>query len=352
MESTILIVDDEMSARENISAILEGRGYHLEFAPSGLEAIQITRKLNPDLILLDIMMPGMDGYQVCKIIRDDPNLREIPILLLTALEDRESRLNGLGAGADDFLSKPLDPQELRARVATIIRLNRYRTLLDQRDDLKAMAKRVLQAQEQERKQISREIHDDIGQSLIVHNLHLRSIYESLPKQNEELRKSIDELLTESTDIYTKLHLLAQNLRPPLLNTLGIGMAMHAFCDDFSRHSGLPTQFEADVEDLKVPELVAITLYRVMQEALTNIVKHSRATQGWVTLNVEDDEISFSVQDNGIGFLAGQVEQKGLGLQGMQERVMLAGGEFNVRTGPGKGTVVSVLFPGRMSEEQS
>ncbi len=102
--------------------------YELELAQDGPQALELAHTLQPDLILLDVMMPGMDGYEVCRRLRADPLLAEVPIIMVTALDDRSSKLQGLAAGADDFLSKPFDRAELRARVQTITRLNRYRSL--------------------------------------------------------------------------------------------------------------------------------------------------------------------------------------------------------------------------------
>ncbi|MBA3533024.1 MAG: response regulator, partial [Ardenticatenales bacterium] len=116
--STILIVDDEPGGRIVLEGVLISQGYNLAFASDGPEALEKARELAPDLILLDVMMPGMDGYEVCRRLRATPRLAEIPIVLLTALNDRESRLRGLQAGADDFLTKPFDREELRARVKT------------------------------------------------------------------------------------------------------------------------------------------------------------------------------------------------------------------------------------------
>ena len=129
---TILIVDDEESGREALEGVLFTDAYNLVFAENGKEALEKAVETLPDLILLDVMMPGMDGYEVCRQMRKDVLLAEIPILMLTALDDRESRLTGIEAGADDFISKPYDRIELRARVRTIVRLNRYRHLLLER----------------------------------------------------------------------------------------------------------------------------------------------------------------------------------------------------------------------------
>jgi CheY-like chemotaxis protein len=127
-----LIVDDTETGREILEALLQSSTYQLAFASNGPEALLKAEALTPDLILLDVMMPGMDGFEVCRRLRSNPRLAEIPIILVTALDDRQSRLQGIEAGADDFVTKPFDHAELRARVRTITRLNRYRRLLDER----------------------------------------------------------------------------------------------------------------------------------------------------------------------------------------------------------------------------
>jgi len=131
-KSSILIVDDAPAGREAMEALLFSPAYDLHLASSGAEALAMAAKLRPDLILLDVMMPGMDGFEVCRRLRADPDLAHIPIILVTALDDRSSRLQGINSGADDFVSKPFDSTELRARVRTITRLNRYRRLLEER----------------------------------------------------------------------------------------------------------------------------------------------------------------------------------------------------------------------------
>jgi PAS domain S-box-containing protein/putative nucleotidyltransferase with HDIG domain len=130
--STILIVDDEPFGRKTLEALLSMYDYQLEFASDGPEALSQAAKLTPDLILLDVMMPGMDGFEVCRTLRADPVLSEVPVIMITALDDRESRIQGIEAGADDFISKPFDHTELRTRIRTITRLNRYRCLMNER----------------------------------------------------------------------------------------------------------------------------------------------------------------------------------------------------------------------------
>lgn len=141
--NTILIVDDEPAGRETLESILEPEGYYLVLAENGYQAIEKAKAVQPDVILLDVMMPGMNGFEVCRHIRNEKELAEVPILFLTALDDRQSLLNGLEAGADDFISKPVDRYELRARLLGITRLNRYRKLMNERKNLEEAHKQLL-----------------------------------------------------------------------------------------------------------------------------------------------------------------------------------------------------------------
>ena len=131
----ILIVDDDSRGRETLEALLTGLGHNLHFSDSGFAALKQASVLPPDLILLDVNMPGIDGFEVCRRLRADPILTDVPVVMTTALDDKASRIEGIEAGADDFITKPIDRLEIRARVNTIIRLNRYRKLMKQQADL-------------------------------------------------------------------------------------------------------------------------------------------------------------------------------------------------------------------------
>jgi len=130
-QSTVLIVDDEPRALTLLRNVIEPEGYRVVSAQDGATTLTLATAERPDVILLDVMMPGMDGYETCRRLRATPVLATVPILLLTALDDRDSRLRGLDAGADDFLTKPFDAVELRIRLRTISRLNRYRRLYEE-----------------------------------------------------------------------------------------------------------------------------------------------------------------------------------------------------------------------------
>ncbi len=126
----ILIVDDHPSSRMTAVALLSVEGYDVLEAESGAAALDCVAQANPDLILLDVMMPGMDGYEVCRQLKQDEHTRLIPVVFVTALNDRRARLRGIEAGGDDFLSKPFDQLELSARVNSLVRQKRLNEDLD------------------------------------------------------------------------------------------------------------------------------------------------------------------------------------------------------------------------------
>lgn len=139
----VLIVDDIPQNLKLLKGLLQPLGYHVLEADSGEAALDIMRKVDVDLVLLDVMMPGMDGFEVCRRAKNDPQLRMVPIILVTALDDSESKIRGIEAGADDFISKPLSKAELIARTKSLIKLKRINSnLADIENILFSIAKAV------------------------------------------------------------------------------------------------------------------------------------------------------------------------------------------------------------------
>ena len=342
--STILIVDDSQSARETLLATLEGQDYQILTAENGSHALQLASEARPDLILLDVMMPGMDGFEVCRRLRATPELAEVPIVLLTALDDHTSLMQGLEAGADDFFTKPIDRGELLARIRTITRLNRYRTLAQQREKLSEMAEHVVMAQEEERLRISRELHDDLGQALTTHLLAIRNLQSDLSVPMVQLFERLESLHQQSYEMFVKIRRLAHDLRPPVLDTLGLKRSLETYCHDFTNRTHLPIALEIDPDLPEFIDMYNVILYRILQESLTNVAKHAQASRVWVELSVEDDTINLIVQDNGRGLQSGENNGKGIGITGMQERLALVGGRLLLHAPSEGGTILSASLP--------
>jgi signal transduction histidine kinase len=132
----------------------------------------------------------------------------------------------------------------------------------------------------------------------------------------------------------------------VLDTLGLRAAMQTYCAEFTRRTHLPVIFETDSDASLpgLPDAYNITLYRALQEALTNVVKHARASRVWVDLSMEEDQVTLTVQDNGIGLGEKKSGTNGIGLAGLHERIMIAGGRLTISSAPKRGTILSAHFP--------
>ena len=131
----VVVVDDVEANRDLMVGLLEREGYVVRTAADGAEALDLIHRAKPDVVLSDVIMPKMNGFELCRRIKDDPETRFIPVVLVTGLAEREDRLEGIASGADDFLSKPFDANELRARVRSLVRLKRFTDDLDSADSV-------------------------------------------------------------------------------------------------------------------------------------------------------------------------------------------------------------------------
>lgn len=205
---------------------------------------------------------------------------------------------------------------------------------------RAMAHRVVVAQERERKRIAQELHDEAGQALVALKISLELLQEQLP-ENAELETNFQEAIALTDSTRNQIRLLALGLRPPVLDTLGLNLALDEFCKDFARRTHLEIQYDGT----EVPihnEAARITLFRCLQEALANVAQHSGADQAKVRLSQQHSKIRLEIEDQGQGIEAADIEAirhltSGLGLLGMRERVEMLGGSFEVETRPGAGT---------------
>jgi PAS domain S-box-containing protein len=451
---TVLIVDDEPAGRETLAALLMSQGYQLAFAANGIEALQQATATQPDLILLDVMMPGLDGFEVCQRIRADTALAEIPIILLTALDDRTARLRGIESGADDFISKPFDRVELRARVRTIMRLNRYRRLLtersklarviefapdglliidqagiivlanpaivqmldahspadllgqhitsmlspDQRAACRASLARVLagggavqvestlasprrsyvpiemhigylswndqpaaqiiarditerkQAEllEEERRLIAYELHDGLAQMVISTHQHLQAFAAHHRPRAQPTRTALDRVLDLARRSVTEIRRVIAGLRPTALDDFGLTTALQMHVAALQA-DGWTITYHNILGTQRLPPTIETVLYRVVQEALTNVRKHAQTTRVAVTVACDEQRLRLEIQDWGCGFepahaLAHAGLGERIGLRGMRERVALLGGHWLVQSSPGNGTLVVADIP--------
>ena len=361
---TMLLVDDETAMRDALAELLVDENCDLAFASDGIEALARLQEITPDLILLDVRMPAMDGFEVCRRVRADPRLAELPIILLTAFDDRESRLQGITAGADDFVAKPFDALELLAKVRTVIRLNRYRRLLEERmrreqaeeqvarhrSDLQRLSIQLINAQEAERARLSRELHDELGQALTAVSLDLAEVTNELPPEVAcRLGEKLVEARMLTNQALDQVRRLALDLRPGILDDLGLMATLRWFLNRWTKTYGVEVELKAPDPDERLSPDIETALYRIIQEATTNVAKHARASRVRVHLERRRSTISACIEDDGCGFEADGISVRetpgfGVGLLGMRERVALLQGRFDLWSQPGHGTRLSVEIP--------
>lgn len=220
-----------------------------------------------------------------------------------------------------------------------------------REQARRLTQEVLSVQEKERRNLSRELHDEAGQALTTLVLNLRLIHADVPGDQASLRRRLREAGELAQATAEKIRLLARGLRPPALDTLGLNTSLKGLCQDIARRTGVSVRYTG-VEISPLPDAVAICLYRILQEALTNVVKHAHADRVRVTLRREDKVAFLSVEDNGRGFDAWPLKSprsgngsRSLGLLGMQERLELVGGHLEIVSRPGGGTRLTAQIPG-------
>lgn len=218
------------------------------------------------------------------------------------------------------------------------------------EDLRHLSRRLLTVQEEERKRISRELHDVVAQALTSINLRLITLKTESNLNARNLRRRIamtQRVIERSVEI---VHRFARDLRPTLLDDLGLIPALKSYLTAYMQRTGIRVNFSVSPTIDTIDSTRRTVLYRVAQEALTNIARHAKASQANVSIRLHADTVSMQIHDNGCGF---QVEgnafarsSKCLGLLGMKERVEMVGGTFAVASAPGKETTVQVELPGR------
>lgn len=205
------------------------------------------------------------------------------------------------------------------------------------------------AQEEERKRISHELHDDTIQSLIALSRQL-DVLSTNPDLPEEIREKIESLWDQTDNIVKGVRRLSQDLRPAAIDKLGLLPAIRWLAEESEKYSGIKTRLNVIGKEHRLPEEVAIALFRIIQEALRNVWKHSGATRAGIIVEFHEGKIRITVCDNGRGFTlpsqVGDLAKLGkLGLAGMQERVQLIGGTMTVHSEPGKATTITIEAPG-------
>lgn len=497
----ILNVDDYDAVRYTRSSVLKKAGFQILEAANGQQALELVRREQPDLVILDVHMPGMNGYEVAQAIKSNAETARVMVLQMSAtLSEPHDRAHALDIGADSFLIEPAEPEELIATVRALLRLaaaeralaeseklwratfslandimllldadlkivaaNRkaletygytqsrligmnladlrspaeraalaehfrdvqdnggtfYQTehqtadgrifpvessaqlislgqvkhyvvlvrdvsereqlehdlglrldermaqLLDlnsalraeaeQRQRSEAEARRAYQElrrvtagleewREAERLRISRELHDELGQALTALKFDLSSLLDASP--NDPLVRERAAAMEETIDAsITSVRRIAADLRPGMLDDLGLAPAIEWKAQDFQQRTGIECVLSLPRGTLSLTSSQTIAIFRIVQEALTNIMRHSGATRAEIQMRVQDKWLHLNIHDNGNGFDPHDLgKTKSLGVLGMRERAVMVGGTLAIESAPEGGTTVKLVVP--------
>jgi two-component system sensor histidine kinase DegS len=434
LRARILIVDDQEANVSLLGQMLSGAGYvSIASTRDPREVCELHRKNRYDLILLDLVMPGMDGFQVMEGLKEIETDGYLPVLVITAQPGH--KLRALKAGAKDFVSKPFDLAEVLIRVHNMLEVRllhlevkrlfnqlvaddallqdeiRERKKIEEalrrtqaqlsvhagqleglvaertselvatnkqleasvvviqraneehqalffesnviRGKLSQLTRQIITAQEDLRKEISRELHDQVVQTLIVINVELSALSNGVPDEARGMKKKIvhAQRLVERSVI--EVHRFARELRPAMLDDLGLIPALHAYSKGMTEREKIKIHMTAfaGVEALSSDKRTV--LFRVAQEALNNVARHAHATKINMSISKISGAIRMEISDNGRSFLVEKIvsaiNPKRLGLVGMKERVEMVGGSLTIESALGKGTTVRAEIPFTVKE---
>jgi signal transduction histidine kinase len=268
----------------------------------------------------------------CK--RKDGSWRLLECTARNLLQD--PAVNGIVVNIRDITERRRVEDSLRQKEAD---------LLDSQAQHRALTARLLTSQEEERSRIARELHDDLNQKLAFLAVDAEMLEQRLSESPDVIRERLRSFQHRAAELSEDVRRMAHQLHPTVLDDLGLEPALRSYCAEFSRLAGIPVKFSCQGVSESLPPEVALCLYRVAQEGLRNIAKHSRASRTAVTLFGAAETIRLSITDSGIGFSRDTVKSKGgLGIASMEERVRLVSGDMLIESKPGKGTRITVHVP--------
>ncbi|MCG2613118.1 PAS domain S-box protein [Terrimonas sp. NA20] len=225
-------------------------------------------------------------------------------------------------------------------------------LKDAYEQTRKLTDHLQTVREEERMHIAREIHDELGQLLTVLKMDVSWLNRKLQPTTEPIQAKLKDLLSLIDTTVKKVRHISSELRPSLLDDLGLVAALEWHIEEFQKRSGIELESNLPATELALPEPVKIGLFRILQESLTNVARHSGAERVIVTLLQKENTLFLTIEDNGKGFDAESSNKKTLGLLGMKERTLMIGGEYKITGIPGKGTIVDVSVPVPVFEKEN
>lgn len=354
----ILLVDDISSNLIYLKIILKGIEANLIEAESGKEALAKIEGIPLSLAILDVQMAGMNGYELAVEINNNRTTNSVPIIFLTAaFPNNEQIITGYEAGAVDYIIKPLNRKILISKVNIFLQLFLQKQLIIEsheelkrseleiqrgKEQMELLNHHLINAREDERAAISLMIHDELGQALTALKIDLSWMREN--NGSETALDKLERMIGTTNDIIRKVQRISSELHPKLLTDLGLADAVEWYCGEQQERTGICFELnlqEAIYSDFKTD----LALFRILQEALTNVIRHAHATKVWISILYKEDGMKMTIADNGVGIVPEILNNlSSMGLFGMRERARQCNGTLNLELNSPVGTLITVFIP--------
>jgi signal transduction histidine kinase len=384
----VLLVNDDAASLLALASLLDtdGTGYRVMTARSGEEALRQVLNNDFAVILLDVSMPGMDGFETAEAIHSHPRSASVPIIFITAhYADEINRLKAYQKGAVDYLFTPIIPQILQTKVSVFVELARNNLQLQRQkleleklnhdlqeqrkqdldhinerrqaeealrqsqEELRQLASYQERIKEDERKRIAREIHDELGQNLLALRIDIAMLHARTGSTHPKLNKKVHAVLEHIDSTMKAMRAIINNLRPTVLD-LGLNAAIEWQVKEFQRRTGIACELVMPEVEVVVDDNRATALFRILQESLNNVFRHARATRAKIELHMTGERLLMTVADNGVGIFPGcRRKANSFGLVGIKERISTLGGELSIDTAPDSGTALTISVPLPLAE---
>jgi signal transduction histidine kinase len=357
----ILIVDDNSTNLIYLEIILRDVKANLIQACSGFEALQATHDVDLSLAILDVQMPLMNGYELAVRLNAERKGNMVPIIFLTAAyPDSAKILEGYESGAVDYIIKPLNKHILVSKINVFLEMYwQKQRVIDQtallrasevelqqaKQQLELLNLHLVEARDEEMESISHKVHNELWQAMT-------SLYEDLTwlrkrvDHKEEVTRKLDDMIQQADFVMGSARKLSSDLHPPMLDDMGLAATIEWYCKDIEHRFSLPCSLELD-ETAVSDRATHMSLFRILQEAMTNIVRHAQASSIRVQLVAENGELILTIADNGIGIPEEKkTDSKSFGIICMEQRAQQCGGSLDITSESGNGTRIMARIPVR------
>lgn len=344
-KTLIWIVDDELIIGLHLAQVFEERGYRAQPIKSGELCLErLERGETPHLILMDINL-GPDRLTGPETTRRIHETWDIPVVLHSAYTDSATLESTESMVKYGYVQKvPGNENFVLATAQMALKLHAVEQALREREQMyRDLSNHLQRVREEQSAYMAREIHDDLGQSLAALKMNLTMIEKSV--EDPRLQPFVGDMREILDQTVAKVRSMVQELRPPVLDTTGILEALRWHTREFQKSFGLKTSFESSIEEVHLGRECSLSTFRIVQEALTNSVRHGEPREVSVTVDGGDNgHLTVTVRDDGKGFDTAKTGEGGFGLLSMRERAEQVGGTVEIESAPGVGATVRLTVP--------